>query len=112
MSRPGPRITVTFGYGGASPKATAKLGSVSMDQESIIGSETFRGPLPAGRKSLLFRNDGDSQATLTFYSGADGTGFLYLRKAPPMKTIMIPIGAEVNFMYTAGGGQGRALVLQ
>jgi hypothetical protein len=103
---------VTFGLGGTKPVVKHKLGSVSFDQMGTIGSETFRGPLPAGRKAFVFRNDNDEQAVLTFYANVDGTGFVRSVYVPGEKTVCIPLGSDINFFFTAGGGSGRAMVLQ
>lgn len=111
MSRPGPRITVTFGYGGASPKVTAKLGSVSVDQAGTIGTDSFRGPLPAGRKSLLFQNAHTGAVQVSLYSAEGGSSIRTITVAAG-KSVLVPVGADVGFYYTGGNGPGRLLVTQ
>jgi len=112
MSSSGPRLNVAFGVGGTAPEVRSKLGSVSLDQRGPIGSEGFRGSLPAGRKSFYFQNDGESQATITLYANPDGTTFVRAIIVPAGEAVMVPLGADINFFYTAGSGTGRALVLQ
>jgi hypothetical protein len=111
MSAPGPRITITFGYGGTKPKVTHKLGSVSLDQAGTIGTDTFRGPLPAGRKSLFFRNGYTSPVQLSLYAPGGVTSIRTITVLAG-KSVLIPVGNDVGHVYTGGNGPGRMLVLQ